>query len=464
MRHRTSSRAAAGGLASALLASAGQMVSRRGVRARVHWYVLACVLLAGCSGRREALPGEGDADRAAAQANRAIPVAAVRAAARTIPRTLPATGAFAAKLASEVAPAAAGRVAATPLEVGDFVLAGDVLVRLEDRDARLRLEQAQAGEQRAAAALREAQTRVRAASGPGNDPARVPEAQAAFANYQAALARLELAEANARRYGELVDTGDVSRSAYQEQATQAETARAEADALRRQYEAALNAARQGFAAVSAAEAALAGARAETGLVRKALADTVVRAPFAGYLTARPVSAGEYVGAAESVATVTQVQPIDLALQVPEAASGETVLGLGVRARVAAYPDRTFRGAVTTINPAVNEQSRAFTLTATFENGDRALRPGMFATAEILLPSQEQAVFIPRAALVEDPETASWHVYVVANGVARLRVVQAGAADGDQVRIVSGLAGGEVVAVSNLRQLFDGAPVEVRPGA
>lgn len=450
-----------------LLQSSPAKMGSPGRRACAALYLCAsaCLLFSACTGRREAVPAEGDADRSAIQdAGRVVPVAAAYAISRTIPRTIRATGSFASKLTSQVAPAVAGRVAATPVEVGDYALAGDVLVRLDDRDARLRLEQAQAAEQRAVAALREARTRVGATPGATPDAGRVPEAQAARAEYEAAVAQQELAEANARRYRELVDTGDVSRSAYQEAATRAETARAQTDAARRRYEAALNTARQGLAGIGGAEAALAEARAEAGLARKGLADMLVRAPFSGFLTARPVSAGEHVAATASVATVTQVQPIDLALLLPEVASGEVKLGLGVHARVAAYQNTTFRGAVSIINPAVNAESRAFTVTATFANADNALRPGMFATAEVLLPQGEQAVFVPRAALAEEPETASWQVFVVANGIVRVRVVQPGEAEGGQVRILSGLSGGELLAVSNLGQLFDGVAVEVRPGA
>jgi multidrug efflux pump subunit AcrA (membrane-fusion protein) len=102
--------------------------------------------------------------------------------------------------------------------------------------------------------------------------------------------------------------------------------------------------------------------------------------------------------------------------------------------------------------------------ASFANADNSLRPGMFATAELLLPEREQAVYIPRDALMEEPETASWQVYAIENGRARLRVVQTGEVEGGYIRILSGVNPGETVAVGNLGELFDGARVEVRGGA
>ncbi len=436
-----------------------------GRRFRCAAYVCAAVwtLWAGCGRGREAAPAEADRS-AIPDPSRVIPVAAAAATARMVPLTLAATGSFRSPWVSEVAPAVAGRVARTPVDVGDFVRAGDVLVQLDDRDARLRLEQAQAAERRAEATLQEARTRLGLTPGASFNPANVPEVRAARANWESAVARRELAEAEARRYEALIATGDVSRSNYQRAQTEAESARADAEAARRQYETALNTARQGFETARAAEAAVASARAESGLARKALADTVIRAPFPGYLTARSVSPGEFAGTNTSVVTVVQVQPVELDLLMPEATSGRVRLRLEVHARVNAYPGRTFRGEVTAMNPAVNPESRAYVLIATFANPDNALRPGMFATAEVLLPVTEPAVFAPRAAIAEDSETAARQVFVLREGRAQVRVVQVGEIVDDAVRILSGLEGGELLAVSNIEQLFDGALVEVRGGA
>ena len=86
----------------------------------------------------------------------------------------------------------------------------------------------------------------------------------------------------------------MSRSAYEKYRTQQETAEAQANAARQQYQAALNGARQGWGGVENAQAAVDASRALFAQAEKALADTTIRAPFDGFLTARPVAAGEYV--------------------------------------------------------------------------------------------------------------------------------------------------------------------------
>jgi membrane fusion protein (multidrug efflux system) len=117
--------------------------------------------------------------------------------------------------------------------------------------------------------------------------------------------------------------------------------------------------------------------------------------------------------------------------------------------------------VSAINPSVDPNSRAFILEARFNNPKAELRPGMFATARVLLPGTEDAVFVPRSAVIHDRTTDSNQVFVVENNVARLRVVLTGETENNSIRILSGLAGKEMVATSHQAELFDGSPVVVQ---
>lgn len=269
---------------------------------------------------------------------------------RQVPHLLQASGSFVAGEQSQVAPPTPGLVVATPVEVGDFVQQGHTLARLDDRDARLRLQQAQA---------------------------------------QLALAQLALA-------------------------------------------------------------------------RKAVADTVVRAPFAGYVSQRSIAAGEHVGENSAIVTLVQLTPIKLDVQVPEAEASRLHSGLGVDVRVAGFGSRIFHGAVTAISPSVDVNSRTLLVEARFANQDRALRPGMFATASVLLPGSDTALFVPQSAVIDDTSTDSRQLYVVDGKQARLHVVQTGERDGEQVRILNGLQPGEQVIAHPQPSLFDGALIALQP--
>ena len=149
---------------------------------------------------------------------------------------------------------------------------------------------------------------------------------AAQANYESAQAQARLAAADAKRYENLVETGDVSRSAFEKARTQQETADAQANAARQQYEAALNAARQSYGAVETSQASLEGVQAQLAQAEKGLADTTIRAPFDGYITARPVAAGEYVALTDKIATIVRIGTLKLQLQTPEQRASRAQLG------------------------------------------------------------------------------------------------------------------------------------------
>jgi RND family efflux transporter MFP subunit len=402
--------------------------------------------------------GQKKEDNAAAKS---IVYSTARAAIREVPAYIQATGSFIAEESSDVAPAVGGRVAATPVEIGDFVKKGQIICRLEDRDAQLRLDQARAGLEQARFMLRQAQSRVGLTGGGGFDPEAVPEVAAARAAYQSAMASAKLAAADAKRYENLVKSGDVSQSAYEKYKTQQETAEASANSARRQYEAQVNAAQQNFRAIEAAQASLAASESQLAQAQKNYEDTAIRAPFDGYITDRPVSVGQWLGTNSKVATLERIATVKLRLQIPEQQAALVKSGMAVTARVAAYPEHDFSGKVIAVVPSVDASSRAFTAEARFDNPKAELRPGMFANAKLMLQGSDRAVFVPAQAVFYDNTTDANHVYSVVNGVARLNVVLKGDTDGDQVRILNGLKGDETVVVDNQGSLYDGASVKTR---
>jgi biotin carboxyl carrier protein len=149
----------------------------------------------------------------------------------------------------------------------------------------------------------------------------------------------------------------------------------------RQLEA-LNTARQSNQAIKSAQAAVEAARTQVGTAQQAVADTVVRAPFSGFISNRPVAVGEYVSSASVIATILRANPIKVQIQVAEADVPFISIGRGVSIEVDAYKDRRFGGTVTAVNPALDPTTRAAMVEAAIENNGNALRSGMFATVRI----------------------------------------------------------------------------------
>ncbi|HEY6229758.1 MAG TPA: efflux RND transporter periplasmic adaptor subunit [Pyrinomonadaceae bacterium] len=419
-------------------------------------FALGC---AGCSKSTPTVARESKPAKARTEIG-AISVTTAKAVARQVPSYIQATGTLVADETSDVAPEVSGQVIATPVSVGTFVRQGTVVARLNDRDARLRLQQASAGVKQALAGVRQAEARLGLLAGGSFNASAIPEVRAAAANYDQAVAQLRLAEANESRYRDLVTTGDVAQSVYDQYRTTRDTARAQVNNARQQLEAAINTARQSNEAIRTAEAAVESARSQVSIAQKAVADTTVRSPYAGYVSNRPVARGEYVTPSSVIVTVLRTNPIKLQLLVPEAEAPHITAGMSVSLEVDAHKDRKFAGQVSAVNPAIDPVSRSATIEVAVENSDNALRSGMFATAQILRSSGNTAVFVPRAAVFSDQNTQSYRVFVIEGEFAKLRVVQLGADEGETIQILSGVNADEVVATSNLGQLYEGARVAV----
>ena len=124
---------------------------------------LAIVFSISCGGPKTTLANNPAA--AAASGGSALTVAVVPAENLAVEASVRVTGSYVAKETSDVAPETGGKVIETPVDVGDFVQQGQVIARLEDRDAKLRLDQAEANTQQAEAGLRQAQSRIGSSAG-----------------------------------------------------------------------------------------------------------------------------------------------------------------------------------------------------------------------------------------------------------------------------------------------------------
>lgn len=398
------------------------------------------VFIASCGGSKANVRKEETAANAQPVVVEVTTAAAIK---RDLPRFFEATGSLAGDQQTDVAPQTAGKVVAVGVDIGSQVRRGQMLVRLDDAELKLRVDQAAAQVEQAKAAVRQAEEKIGLRPGQAFDPNRVAEVAAARVT-------LELAEKNLVRASKLIESGDVSRSFYDEQ-------RARRDQLKEQYEVALAQARQNFAGVDVARTNVANAQAQLALARKNLSYAVIPAPIDGYVSERTADLGEYVSPQQKVVTIVRTNPLRIRIDIPEQAIREVRVGQSVSITTSAWPDRNFSGRVARIAPNVSATSRTLTVEAEIENSSGALKPGQFATVRILQERSEPAVLVPARAVVTDAGVS--RVYVIKNGHAEQRLVQTGQADGDLIEIKNGIAADELVATSNMEQLSDGIAVK-----
>ena len=362
---------------------------------------------------------------------------------RELPRFFEATGSLAGDQQTDVAPQTSGKVVALGVDIGSYVRRGQMLIRLDDAELKLRVDQAAAQVEQAKAAVRQAEEKIGLRSGQDFDPNRVAEVAAA-------KVALDLADKNLRRAEKLIESGDVSRSFYDEQ-------RARRDQLKEQYEVALAQARQNYAGVDVARTNVANAQAALALARKNLSYAVIPAPLDGFVAERTADLGEYVSPQQKVVTIVRTNPLRIRIDIPEQAIPEVKQGQSVSITTSAWPDKNFAGRIARIAPNVSATSRTLTVEAEIENSSNALKPGQFATVRILQERADPAVLVPARAVVNEAGVS--RVYVIKNGHAEQRLVQTGQTEGDLIEIKNGVAADELVATSNLELLSDGIAVK-----
>ncbi len=400
---------------------------------------LALAALAGCQGKGGAgdkgAPAKAAQDARPATPSAAEVVLAVDVSAATsqlLPRALEFAGALAADETSEVAAPTPGIVSEVLIDVGTRVQKGDVLVRIDKRDAVMRLSQA-------SAATQQAYARLGMHPGEGFAASKVPEVQ---------LAReaLQLAETEAKRAKALVEGGSAPQAQLDAAKTRLEQARAQVDA-------AVNGAQQAWAGLQAAKAA-------QDLSEKAAGDTEVRAPFEGVVTERRINPGEYAQAGRVVAVLVRDRPLRLKFDVPEQHAARVQPDAQVLVTVAAYPEVRFAGTVKRIAGALKPAARTLPVEAELDNSDGRLKPGFFATLLLLLGGEPQpAVLVPKSAI--GSSGSAERVFVIDGGRAVEHVVAVGRSWDGLVEVRGSVKAGEVVAISGVDKLTDGAKVAVK---
>jgi multidrug efflux pump subunit AcrA (membrane-fusion protein) len=381
----------------------------------------AIAAAAGCSRTPAAASGEAAAKQ----------VTLATAEVRDVRRDVEAVGTRAAREEVTVSAEVAGRVAALKHDLGDRVERDDALVELDAEKAQYSLDA-----QRAALA----QARARYGAGEtGELPAleKVPEVVSAAA--QLADARQQLERAKRMSASSLISTSDL------------EAAQTRFDTARAAHEQAMASARQLRADIEAKSSSL-------RLAERGLRDTVIRAPFAGFIAERLVSPGQYVQPQTPIMRLVQLEPLKVTAEVPEKFAPWIQRGRDVTVRVDAFPAETFSGRIVRIGPSVNLRSRAFAIEGEVPNPDGRLKPGTFARLQIVTDHVDRAVTIPIAAVQNRYGTN--RVFVVQNGQLEGREVVLGNRIGDRVEVSSGLEVGTAVVAAGVETLADGVRVTV----
>jgi len=357
---------------------------------------------------------------------RTAPVVAISSGGGASASVLDASGYIVARRMATVSAKVTGRVKEVLIEEGMRVEEGQVLARLDPIDA-------------------DAQ-RTLAAS----------QVSAAQSQADSVRAQLVDAEANAGRLSQLVDQKLVSRAQY-------EQAIAQRDSLRAQLATA-----QRNAQVAGDQLRIAG---------QGVDNTIVRAPFAGIVTAKAAQPGEIVSPLATggftrtgIGTIVDMESLEVEVEVGESYIGRVQPQMPVEIVLNAYPDWRIPGEVIAIIPAADRGKATVKVRVALKAKDARIVPDMGVRVSFLdRASQEQAaetgaqkpqgVRAPAAAIVQ--RDGAEVAFVLGDGdEVEQRAVKAGLSMGSDRQVLSGLAGGETVVLDPPETLADGDRVRI----
>jgi len=269
------------------------------------------------------------------------------------------------------------------------------------------------------------------------------------ASRDSAVANLGVAKANLEQgEAELFDA-EHSYKRAQDLYNQKFIAESALDSARARYE-------KARASISSLRASIRVAEAQARAANVAVDQTLIRAPFDGYVQQRMVSVGELVKVQMPVMTVVRVNPLKLLSEIPERMAPWVKVGQPLTLSVDAFPDKKFAATISRISPAVNTQTRTFAFEALAPNEEALLKPGTFARVRLETSLVEQVMTIPYGAM--QYRYGVYRAFVIEGDKLTARELKTGDRVGDRMEILAGLNKTDRVAVTDVDTLTDGMKI------
>lgn len=203
------------------------------------------------------------------------------------------------------------------------------------------------------------------------------------------------------------------------------------------------------------------AEAQYIVAKRQLSDSQIKTPISGYVTARYVDLGAMVQGAPQptlVANIVDISRLKVKLNLAEKDAFITKVGDQVSVSVDVYPNVKFKGRIESIS-SKGDDAHTYPVEISINNeSTHPLKAGMFARVEFTSLKNRETIVIPRESLVGSVKEPQ--VFVVENGIAKLRSLTVGNQSGIYVQVLQGLMEGETIVVNGQNNLVDNLKVEI----
>jgi membrane fusion protein (multidrug efflux system) len=203
---------------------------------------------------------------------------------------------------------------------------------------------------------------------------------------------------------------------------------------------------------------LESARATYQLAQLELSYSNIVAPISGVVAQRMAKPGNLIGLNAPVFRIVDNSRLEAVLNVPERELATLKAGLPLKMAVDALPGQAFTGVIDRVSPVVDSGSGTFRVVCVFDGSGGMLRPGMFGRIQIVYDQRDDALTVPRTALLEDEGEAA--VYAVREKKAVRVPVTLGYVNGELAEVRTGLKEGDAVITAGKVAVRDGTEVQV----
>ena len=424
------------------------------------------------------------------------------------------TGDLSALNSAVASPKTSGRLTSISIHEGDRVSKGQVLAVLDQGDAISGLESAQASLESAKAklaqaianatvtktqthtAIQQSQATLRSTLAKlevAKKPSRSQERMVAQNRVNSAKANLDKAEADYKRNDRLLKRGAISESSFDVTKTEylvaqsdhktaadqlslideggrredISSAQAQVDVARGQLlDAEVNRSQNTVKQkeILAARAGVLQAQAAVDTARRQLENTYIRSSISGIVSSRTADPGQVVSPGQTLATIVDPGSVYFKAEVSEKNLSQITQGQPVTMRIDALPGIVFRGLVSDIYPSGSTSNRNFSVRVSLVGVSAKVKPGMFASGEILTGKVHNALLVPKDAVDDQEGTQS--VFVVGSDkIVKRRTVSVIGTDRNyaQIGVPATINVGDAVVTQGRKNLEDGSKIELSGG-
>ncbi|MDF9407721.1 efflux RND transporter periplasmic adaptor subunit [Pelotomaculum isophthalicicum JI] len=338
--------------------------------------------------------------------NPAVAVEVVSVSRTDINKIYDASGQIKASAEATIAPKVTGRVAGVNVKLGDRVEKGQVLFRIEDKEARNQLIQSQA------------------------------DLGIAQVSYDTAVQALKDAQSNYNRTNTLYESGAVSKNDLEQATTKLVNAKLSLEQARQQID---------------------KLQVTISTTQDNLNDYTVTAPLGGLIGAIKVETGEMVSSQTDAAVIVSIDTVKVEASVPESVVNAIKTGGKVPVAIDSL-HKSVEGTVTAIAPKADSTTMGYPVEIAVANPAGEIKPGMTVKINLSTGTLQNVITIPVDAVIE--KGGQHVVYVVENNQAKEIYVETGVSNESQAEITKGLEEGQIVVVQGNRLLSDGQKVKV----